>query len=180
MKLTKKTSPDGTITLSWEKVPGVDGYRFYSAGVFRSDTWDPQRTSVKFSAGQEPYVVEAIVATAWTVKDKGQFPEATSPPDPPPPPTAPWFPRTYNKVLPNGQDARFCVSSSDPAFWKTEGGLIWDKGGASYDDGGLCVNGLRSTDTQVPGLKPANEMDGRGSCDPYGSFPPWPDGSYVK
>ena len=108
-------------------------------------------------------------------------PEPPPPPPPPPPPTtSPWFPRTYNKVLPNGQDARFCVSSPDPAFWKTEGGLIWDKGGASYDDGGLCVNGLRSTDTQVPGLKPANEMDGRGACDPYGPFPPWPDGSYVK
>ena len=109
MKLTKKTNPDGTITLSWEKIAGVDGYRFYSAGVFRSDTWDANRTSIKFSAGQEPYVVEAIVATAWTVKDKGQFPASSTPPPEP----------TFVRVAPitvtqqGGSDQRVCLFTGE-------------------------------------------------------------------
>jgi hypothetical protein len=45
-----------SITLGWDKQPG-DGYRFYKDGVVVSRTFDPARTSVKFSKGQS-YKVE--------------------------------------------------------------------------------------------------------------------------
>jgi len=101
---------------------------------------------------------------------------STTPPPPPPPPppnpTAGVAPRTYNEV-PGGQDARFCVFGLP-----REGNLYRDRY-SRYDENGLDVDGGRSH-TQVPGLKPANEMDDRSACSPYGSFPPWPTGSYDR
>jgi hypothetical protein len=54
-----------------------------------------------------------------------------------------------------------------------------DEGGYEYNGDGLNTGGKWRDRTHiVAGLKPANEMDGRSACDPYGSFPPWPAGSY--
>lgn len=162
MQIRKVGETPTSITLGWDPVAGADGYRFYSAGVLRSRTMDPKRRSVKFSKGQEPYKIEAVVLTPI---DSGTYPST-----PPPPQVAP---RTYNKVP--SADARFCVAGLP----KNSRGLPYDAFSA-YDENGLDVDGGRTKDTQVPGLKPANEMDGRGSCDPYGSFPPWPAGSYQR
>ena len=100
----------------------------------------------------------------------------TTPPPPPPPPppnpTAGVAPRTYNEV-PGSQDARFCVTGLP-----REGNLYRDRY-SRYDENGLDVDGGRSH-TQVPGLKPANEMDDRSACTPYGVFPPWPTASYDR
>jgi hypothetical protein len=83
------------------------------------------------------------------------------PPPPPPPPTTKLNPQTYNKGS-SGQDARYCVTHDD---------------GYRYDSGGREIDGRRSGKF-VPGLKPADEMDGREPCDPYNGFPPWPAASY--
>ena len=162
MLIRKVAETATSITLGWDPVPGCDGYRFYSAGVLRSRTMDPKRRTVKFSKGQEPYKIEAVVLTPI---DTGTYPNT-----PPPPPVAP---RTYNKVP--AADARFCVAGLP----HNSRGLPYDMFSA-YDENGLDVDGGRSSDTQVSGLKPANEMDGRGACDPYGNFPPWPAASYQR
>lgn len=162
MQIRKVGETDTTITLGWDPVAGADGYRFYSAGVLRSRSMDPKRRTVKFSKGQEPYKIEAVQLTPI---DTGTWPST-----PPPPQVAP---RTYNKVP--SADARFCVAGLP----RDHRGLYVDAFSA-YDENGLDVDGGRSRDTQVPGLKPANEMDGRGACDPYNSFPPWPPGSYQR
>jgi hypothetical protein len=88
------------------------------------------------------------------------------PPPPPPPPPAPKLAaQTYNKGS-RGQNARYCTTESGNP----------DGGGFHYSPDGLCEGGR--SEKFVPGLKPADEMDGRGACDPYGSFPPWPKESY--
>ena len=94
------------------------------------------------------------------------------PPPPPPPPQGPVAPRTYNKSA--GGDARFCTAGLP----RNEDGQPFDRF-STYDDNGLSHGG-RDPDRQVPGLKPSNEMDGRGPCDPYGPFPPWPAESYER
>lgn len=99
---------------------------------------------------------------------------APPPPPPPPPPPRKVAPRTYNKVLPDGSDARYCITGLE----KRDG--LWRDDYSGYDDNGLDVVGGRTKDTQVPGLNQANAMDGRGPCDPYGPFPPWPDRSYDR
>lgn len=90
------------------------------------------------------------------------------PPPPPPsatptptPPKPALNPQTYNKGS-NGQDARYCVTHDD---------------GYRYDSGGREIDGRRSGKF-VPGLRPADEMNGLEPCDPYLNFPPWPAGSY--
>jgi len=96
-----------------------------------------------------------------------------TPPTPPPPPPPQVAPRTYNKVP--SADARFCITGLPK---NTRG--LWFDAFSAYDENGLDVDGGRTADKQVAGLKPANEMDGRGPCDPYGEFPPWPAGSYER
>ena len=85
------------------------------------------------------------------------------PPPPPPPPPVKLNPQTYNKGS-RGQDARYCVTIDD---------------GYRYDADGREIDGLR-TGQFIEGLKPASEMDGRGPCDPYNGFPPWPEKSYER
>lgn len=96
------------------------------------------------------------------------------PPPPPPPPPAPRLaPQTYNKGS-SGQDAKYCVNS--PGVTAIGNGRYQDEGGFVYDNQGLCLGGRSGN--PVAGLKPADAMDGRGPCDPYNGFPPWPAGSY--
>lgn len=65
-----------TITLGWDSQPG-DGYRFYADGVAVSRTFDPSRTSVRFSKGASSYRIEVLHVSAG---DSGFWPI----PDPPP------------------------------------------------------------------------------------------------
>ena len=76
-----------TITLEWTPVPGAQGYRFSSSDtVKRSHTWDPMRSSVRFSKGADWYRVEAL-----EVIEDGEWPAPEPPPPPPPPATKPLF-----------------------------------------------------------------------------------------
>ncbi len=89
------------------------------------------------------------------------------PAPPPPPPTARLAPQSYNKGS-RGQDARYCL--------KDFPGLI-DGGGFAYDADGRSLGGRSGK--WVPGLKPSDEMDGRGPCEPDGAgHPPYPPESY--
>lgn len=94
------------------------------------------------------------------------------PPPPPPPPSTPKLaPQTYNKGS-RGQDARYCTAGLS----KDSTGAYVDSGGFCYDGNGLCLGGRSGN--YVPGLKAADEMDGREPCDPYNGMPPWPAESY--
>jgi hypothetical protein len=55
-QVRKLSETQSSITLGWDRQPG-DGYRFHRDGVVVSRTFDPARTSVKFSKGQS-YKVE--------------------------------------------------------------------------------------------------------------------------
>jgi hypothetical protein len=94
-------------------------------------------------------------------------PAPEDPPPPPPPPSGPVAPRTYNTAPGGEPSARFCVAGLP----RNQNGRLHDIY-SEYDDDGHDLGGR--TTLLVPGLKFANEMDGRGPCDPYGSFPPWP------
>jgi hypothetical protein len=168
MNLRKQSETAKTITLAWDPVPGADGYLFFADGKQVSRTFDTSRTSARFGKGPASFAVQAV---AFTVVDQGAYPHTSPPPPPPPPPSV--APRTYNKVP--SADARFCVTG----LTRGADGLYHDAF-SRYDENGLDFDGGRSKDTQVPGLKPADEMDGRGPCDPYGPFPPWPAGSYER
>jgi len=95
-------------------------------------------------------------------------------PDDPPPTPKKLAPQTYNRGS-RGQDAKYCTTG----LAKVNGAFV-DDGGFRYDDQGLCLGGRSGN--PVAGLKPSDEMDGRGPCDPYTngnqSFPPWPAASY--
>ena len=105
---------------------------------------------------------------AWV---SGQAPEPapTPPPTEPPPVTHSLAPQTYNRGSAN-QDARYCTRDSGNP----------DGGGFHYDENGLCRGGRSGN--PVPGLKPSDMMDDKGSCDSYEwggrTFPPWPPESY--
>lgn len=156
MQIRKVGETATSITLGWDLVPGADGYRFYSAGVLRSKTMDPKRKTVKFSKGQEPYRIEAVVLTPV---DSGTWP--AQPPPPPPP--------TFKKVAPRVafkqgvSDARFCTREQ-PGVVPEPGapaGHTVDESGATYDQDGLCKNGVRS---DAPAVTGALEIDGRDYC----------------
>jgi hypothetical protein len=154
MEIRKVKEDAHSIWLGWDPVPGVDGYRFWSAGVLRSRTCDPKRNEVKFSKGQEPYMVEAVV---FGPKDAGTYPASTPPPV-----------QNYVKVAPRvaykegGSDARFCCENQPGVVRDGDG---WrDESGATYDTNGLCRNGKRSDGPAVTG---ALQIDGR----PYCSLP---------
>jgi hypothetical protein len=150
----RKVSETATsITLGWVPVAGADGYRFYSAGVLRSKTMDPSRDKVQFSKGAEPYRIEAVILTPI---DEGVYP-AVAPP-------------AYKKVAPRvafkqgGSDARFCTVGQ-PGVVQEGGappGHTIDESGATYDENGLCKNGLRS---DGPALTGAREINGRPYCE---------------
>jgi hypothetical protein len=96
------------------------------------------------------------------------------PPPPPPPSTTPTpaplpAPQTYNKGS-RGQDAKYCVNGG-------AGGT--DAAGYRYDSSGLEIDGRRSGNF-VAGLRPSDESNGLGPCDPYLGFPPWPAASYNR
>lgn len=56
------TQTQTTVTLGWEPVPGAVGYRFSSSTSQKfSHTWDPERSTVRFSKA-EWYKVEALFA----------------------------------------------------------------------------------------------------------------------
>lgn len=75
MNLTKTAETATSITLSWAPVPGAAGYRFQSSSSAPkwSHTFDPTRTSVKFSKAQW-YKVEALGVT-----ETGQYPSGPTP-----------------------------------------------------------------------------------------------------
>ena len=70
------------------------------------------------------------------------------PPPPEPPPTQPPTTPTYVKVAPRvayqagGSDARFCVYNQ-PGVVPAGPSEFRDESGATYDDNGLCKNGVR-------------------------------------
>jgi hypothetical protein len=156
----RKVKEDNTsITLGWDPVAGADGYRFFSAGVLRSETMDPARTTVKFSKGQEPYVIEAVHLNKI---DSGKYP---APPTP-----------AFKKVAPitvreeGGSDQRVCLFEGGveggplrPGVVDLGGGKYTDESGAIYQSNGLEDSSLRTKvhDTALVG---ARSMDGRNAC----------------
>lgn len=73
--IQKLSETASTITLGWTPVSGCLGYRFSSSSTSKpSVTWDPSRSSVKFSKA-DWYKVEAL-----EVRDSGQYPAAPAPP----------------------------------------------------------------------------------------------------
>jgi hypothetical protein len=176
MQIRKVSETAETITLGWDPVPGADGYRFYSAGVLRSKTMDPNRKTVKFSKGQEPYKIEAVVLTPI---DSGTYP-ATDPE-----PTRRYAPRTHN-VGTSGQDPRFCMKPEFGVRWDSSRNLFVDEMDATYNERGMLNSG-RDRNRIVPELKGAESMDGLENCDPYlgpagvwvGGEHGYPSGSYL-
>jgi hypothetical protein len=85
--LTKTAETNGTISFSYPRQAGADGYRYYApgsvsgqtcSGTAVSRTFDPTRTTVKFSKnGSGQYCVEAVVLTPIGA---GQYP--ATPPSP--------------------------------------------------------------------------------------------------
>jgi len=68
--LTLISETSSSITLGWKPVAGCIGYRFNAEKQAKpSHTWDPLRSSVKFSKGSAWYKVEALQAF-----DSGTYP----------------------------------------------------------------------------------------------------------
>jgi hypothetical protein len=152
-----------TAFFNWfRKQPGVPG---------RGPNYDP----ADLSTWPWPDKMERTLRILKDEHDAAVPSDPPPPPPPPPPPTGPVAPRTYNKVLPNGSDARFCVAGLS----RGSDGLLHDIY-SGYDDNGLDVVGGRTKDTQVAGLRQANNMDGRGPCEFYDGMSRWPDGSYAR
>lgn len=155
MQIRKVAETATTITLGWDPVPGADGYRFYSAGVLRSKTMDPNRRTVKFSKGQEPYKIEAVTLQPL---DSGTYPQSAP---------------VYKKVAPRaafkelGSDARFSLTTNGVTLWPgvvkigsgPNAGKYTDESGAIYTDlDGLDESGVRS---DAPAATGAREINGR-------------------
>jgi hypothetical protein len=159
MKVTKK---DGLLftTVTWEGVPGAEGYRLYSMGTYRSRTFDKNRRSARFSKGHDPYEVEAIVLTPI---DRGST--APGPPPPPPPPPARYAPMTHH-VGDRDQDPCYCMRPEYGVVWDAARGLHVDAKGATYDEKGR-LSGGRDRSRKPPMLKGAESMDGLEPCDQY-------------
>lgn len=60
--LRKKAETATTITLEWDAIVGVYGYRFFADGVAKSVTFDPTVTTIKFQKGATEYAVLPIKA----------------------------------------------------------------------------------------------------------------------
>jgi hypothetical protein len=164
----RKVSETATsITLGWDPVPNADGYRFYSAGVLRSKTMDPRRRTVKFSKGQSPYRIEAVILNHL---DQGSYPPPTQPPPQPTP--------TYKRVAPitvteqGGSNQRVCLFTGEVEGGPLRPGVVQLPDGRYTDDSKAIYqsNGLEDTSvrTRLPegafGLVKAREMDSRNAC----------------
>jgi hypothetical protein len=137
----------------------------------------PDGTPIKAWNEFAVFAQELHERVAWLeANGPGPEPEPEPEPEPQPTPKPRLAPRTYN-LASNNADPRFCVQS--PGVTRRSDGVYVDEGGYEYNGDGMNTGGKWRDRTHiVAGLKPANEMDGRSACDPYGSFPPWPAGSY--
>lgn len=158
MNVRKVSETATSITIGWDPVRDAEGYRFYSAGVLRSRTFDTKRRTVRFSKGQEPYVVEAVVLRGI---DSGSYPAAP----PPPPPAKRYAPMTHH-VGRDDQDPCYCMSPQYGAVWDSGRGLFVDQMGATYDAKGRLNEG-RDRNRKPSMLKGAESMDGLEPCDQY-------------
>lgn len=161
MKVTKK---DGLLftTVTWEGVPGAEGYRLYSTGVYRSRTFDKTRRSARFSKNADPYEVEAI---GFVTLDRGSTSPAPPPPPPPPPPQKRHAPMTHH-VGAGNQDPCFCMRPEYGVVWDPVRNLYVDQLGATYDVKGRLNEG-RDRNRKPPMLKGAESMDGLEPCEQY-------------
>lgn len=106
-------------------------------------------------------------AAAWELANRIAGSTPPPPPPPPPPPVG-----TYVKVAPRvafkpegagASDARFCTVGQ-PGVVQQAGaptGHTIDESGATYDENGLCKNGVRS---DGPAVTSSHEIDGRDIC----------------
>lgn len=101
----------------------------------------------------------------------GEFADSGTTPPPPSPDPASYAPRAYN--LGGGdQDPRFCLFRPDGQL-RAGISLIGadhyrDSQGSEYNGDGMNIGGRwRIRTRMVPGLKPADQMDGRAPCEPY-------------
>lgn len=64
LMLTKIAETVSTVTFGWQPVTGAIGYRFSSSSrpSWYSVTWDPTRSTVKFSKGSACYRVESVLS----------------------------------------------------------------------------------------------------------------------
>jgi len=92
-----------TITLGWSPQPGADGYSFAKDGAVVSRTFDPSKTTVKFSLGTS-YTVTVLDITAGAT---GSYPA------PPPATTTDTTPTT---TVPSGKLLELSGTYSNAAF----------------------------------------------------------------
>ena len=141
LRLVSETS--STITLGWNPQPGY-GYLFSSSGVLRSRTYDPSRSTVRFSRGETSYEV-AVIA-------KGSSATYQPQPNQPPPGSAPWlgsFNASYqsakpgdNVVVPAGTyQAETISGTKSPAVTFTMGGAVTVNGTLRVEAHGLNIVG---------------------------------------
>ena len=130
---------------------------------------DKLKVSRRYAGEPSKLPSARLARAAWRVA--GLLTPLDPPPPPPPPPPPRLAPQTYNRGSSN-QDARYCTRDSGNP----------DGGGYHYDDAGRPLAGTADGRSQkdVPGLRPSDEMNGLGPCDPYLSFPPWPAESYER
>ena len=152
-----------------------------TAMMNRLRTLDPDGTIVKKESNnkwpKEPLEqIENVPIDQWKAYDKAErafsilvrdhdAANGGSSPLPPDPPN----PSTYIKVAPRvayadgGSDARYCCENQ-PGVSRSGGGWV-DESGATYDENGLCVNGLRSNGSPADCPTSARSIDGRAYCD---------------
>lgn len=147
--------------------------KFDKSKVYRRRTQGARTTQPQSNIGK---VAWELGYRAWLSEQVPPQPEP-----PPPPPSDPHFgiaPRTYNYAPANNSDPQFCVHNQ-PGVTQSDDGL-WHDIYSRYDDNGRDVDGLRTRYTQVPGLRQANNSDGRGECELYDGLTKWPEGSYDR
>lgn len=131
LSLISETST--TITLGWTPVPGCVGYRFTAETQAKpSHTWDPTKSTVKFSKGSSWYKVEAL-----GVQEFDTWPDAAPPPTgiklrdkPPGYPDYPGFLRVTN-------DGRGYYS------WSDTQDVLFTLGDHTYEEGIALVGGRK-------------------------------------
>lgn len=172
MELRKIGETPTTITFGWKPV-ACEGYLFFADGKRVSKTFDPTRSSIKFSKGPKSFRIEAI---NFVTIDSDVWPDPVSQP---PPVQKMAAPQTINPE--GGSDARYCVRdlptepNSDIHYEPSDPAI-------RYDSDGLCLGG-RTKDRVIPGLRGARSVDGADYCGySYNdkSYPPWPEESYLK
>lgn len=146
------------------------------------DKFDKSKVSRRRQGAKTTQPGSNIGKVAWELGYRAWLSEQApvDPPIPPQPPVDPHYgiaPRTYNMVLPDGSDARFCKQS--PGVVVHGDGSFSDIY-SSYDEKGLDTGGNRTKFTQVPGLRAANNSDGMTECQLYDGLTAWPEGSYAR